>query len=1110
MIVCALKRSALAVVSMVLCCCAANAGVASAESLSPWWGVGSGTRPTALKRNRNAQVVVNAENLGDADADGATAPITIEDDLPSGLSATGARGLAGIEKGAENGLTCDVPTQARVVCTFVGVLRAYEPIEIRIAVYVQDEASSGEQNTVTVSGGGAVASKTVSRQIQVGAEAAFGAQEDLLAAEEPGGRQDTQAGSHPFQLTTSIAFNQGSFKAAGGTSGDASPVELPKDVGVLVPPGLIGNPIPFEKCTDQQFIQREVEGHLENNCPQGSVIGVAVVTFDEPANLHIYKSVTPVFNLVPETGEPARFGFDAASLLPVTVDTSVRTGSDYGISATAHNTSEFAGVLSSTITLWGVPGDSRHDGQRGWKCLTHESVCSLGQATPPPFLSMPTSCNAPLQAGLEMDSWGEPSEVVSAGLTEPMPRMDGCNHLAFSPSIAVAPDVPDASSATGLAVRVHLPQTAMLNGTGLAESSLRNITVALPEGVQVNPAGAGGLEACSETLVGFTGFTEEEPGSKLATFTPKLPEPMIAGGNFCPNAAKIGTVRIKLPILPNPLEGAVYIADQDANPFGTLIAMYIIAEDPVSGVLVKLAGEVKLSETGQLVSTFKNSPQGPLEEAEFHFFGGERAPLSTPAHCGSYTTVASFVPWSSAEAVPESSSFEIKAGPNGAACPGTSLPFSPSLTAGTTNIQAAAFSPLTMTMSRADGQQELRAIRLHMPPGLSGDLSGVALCGEAQANAGTCGPGSLIGETTVSVGVGGSPYTVSGGKVYLTGPYKGAPFGLSIVNPAKAGPFDLEQGQPCDCLVVRAKVEIDPHTAELTVTSDESGPYAIPTMLEGVPLQIQHVNVTIGRSGFVLNPTSCGHLAITGDIDSAEGASQALAVPFQVTDCATLKFAPAFSVSTSGRTSRANGASLTAELSYPSLPLGTQANIARAKFELPKRLPSRLTTLQQACKAAQFEANPAGCPQASIIGHAKAITPILPVPVEGPAYFVSHGGEAFPSLVMVLQGYGVTVDLVGTTFISKQGITSTTLKTVPDVPVGKFVLNLPEGHYSALAANGDLCKGTLKMPTEFVAQTGTTIRRSTDIRVTGCSKTVRHRKRRHGTQTKRRHGARRG
>ena len=637
---------------------------------------------------------------------------------------------------------------------------------------------------------------------------------------------------------------------------------------------------------------------------------------------------------------------------------------------------------------------------------------------------------------------------------------------------------------------------------------------------------------CRRALEAQIGYLpgESKPPADLR-FTPKLPgsfgssESLQPGVNFCPDAAKVATVKIKTPLLPNPLEGAVYLASPQnfavfpqENPFETHVAMYLVAEDPVSGSLVKLPGRVALNEaTGQIESTFEDNPQLPFEDAELHFFGGERAPLATPARCGSYTTDATFTPWSGGEPVHSSSSFQVTSGPNGGPCPGVALPFAPSLASGTTNINAGGFSDLTTTLSREDGQQSIQSVTLHYPAGVSGLLSGVKLCGEAEANAGTCGAESQIGETVVSVGLGGDPFTVTGGRVYITGPYKGAPFGLSIVNLAKAGPFDLQEGRP---VVVRAKIEVDPVTAALTVTTDPSGsPHAIPTIIEGFPLQIKHVNVLVNRPGFTFNPTNCAPMAVTGAIDSAEGASSPVSVPFQVTNCASLKFAPKFAVSTVAKTSKANGASLAVKLSYPSSPEGVfdgpegaYTNIARVKVELPKALPSRLTTLQKACANAQFVANPAGCPAGSIVGHAKAITPLIPVPLEGPAYFVSHGGEAFPSLVIVLQGYGVTVDLVGTTFINKAGVTSSTFKTVPDAPVGSFELTLPEGQFSALAANGNLCKEKLAMPTEFVAQNGAEIRESTKIAVTGCGKAkkAKHRRASHAKHRKASHKKRAG
>jgi hypothetical protein len=355
------------------------------------------------------------------------------------------------------------------------------------------------------------------------------------------------------------------------------------------------------------------------------------------------------------------------------------------------------------------------------------------------------------------------------------------------------------------------------------------------------------------------------------------------------------------------------------------------------------------------------------------------------------------------------------------------------------------------------------------------------LCGEAAANTGTCPESSKIGTTRVATGAGSHPFEIEG-DVYLTGPYAGDPFGLSVVVHVVAGPFNL------GVVVVRARINVDAETSTLTITTDETGPHAVPQIVFGVPVRLKRVTVNIDRPGFMFNPTSCNAQQISAIVSGNQNATANVQSPFAVGGCKSLAFKPMFKVSTSGHTSRSNGASLDTKLSYPPGSVGNAANIARVKVSLPKQLPSRLTTLQKACPAATFTANPAGCPSASIVGVVRASTPLLPVGLSGPVYFVSHGGEAFPSLIVVLQGDGVRVDLTGTTFISKAGITSSTFKTVPDVPVHTFELYLPQGKYSALAANGNLCKlqTKLKMPTEFVAQNGAIIKQNTKITVTGC------------------------
>jgi hypothetical protein len=1068
-----LRRAVLGSVVVIVLCVFGCAGEAVAAM--PWWHVNTVSAP-ASQPGGEGMLALEISDLGDAAVNGYADPVTIVDQLPVGVSATRVFGDGGgsfpIGHNVHTIIHCGIASQT-VTCTYAGPLLAYERFMIGITVKVEPGSGTG-MSEVSVSGGGA-APVLWRRALALNESLpGFGTENYELTPEEEGGVPDTQAGSHPFQLTTTLTFNTKAspvfyFSPNEEALPEIRPVGLTKDLRFDLPPGLVGNPTPLPKCRLSVFVSYTVR------CPDNTAIGVATpITTSVGGHYVPFATTVPLYSLEPAVGEPARFGF-RTSLGPVILDTSVRTGSDYGVVVTVPDIPDDIVFIGTQVTFWGVPADSRHDTSRG-QCLdqyegvlpnltTLELACPI-QEKPQPLLIMPTSCTSPWHTSVEGDSWenigqfSTPKEYTfsnSAG--EPISQ-DGCNRLNFEPSISVAPDGQQASTPTGLTVGVHVDQEASLNPTGLTESTVKNTIVTLPAGVALNPAGADGLSACSMSQVALNSPEEQS----------------------CPESSKVGTVEISTPLLPNPLVGAAYLAQQNANPFGSLVALYLVVYDPVSGVRVKLAGEVKPSiETGQLVSTFNETPPLPFEGLKIHFFGGSRAPLGTPALCGSYTTTASIAPWSGNPPAQASSEFHITSGPNGTPC-SDPLPFKPELTTGSLNIQAGAFTPFMMTMSREDGNQNLDAIQLKMPSGLLGTLSSVKLCGEAEGNAGTCGPESLIGHTTVSVGLGGNPYTVNGGEVFITGSYHGAPYGLSIVNPAKAGPFDLGN------VIVRAKIEVNPENAALTITSDSTGPYAIPQMIDGIPLQIKHVNVSVDRPDFTFNPTNCAPQEIGGSLTSSQGAVSALHVPFQVTNCATLGFKPILKVSTAGKTSRAKGASLNVKLTYPKAAFGSQANIGKVKVDLPKRLPSRLTTLQKACPDSTFNQNPAACPADSRIGSATATTPVLPVHLEGPAYFVSHGGAKFPELIIALSGEGVTVYLHGETFISPQGITSSTFRTIPDVPIGTFELKLPQGTDSALAANGNLCTGKLVMPTTFVAANGISLKQSTPITVTGCPK----------------------
>jgi len=1025
------------------------AGSALASGPGAGWEVFGYFGPTDLTPGGHGSLHLYVFSTG-AEPNGT--PVVVTDRLPVGWTA-GAVPAGCVGEGTSV-LTCEIAPGSLPPGNSQG-----RPVEIGFGVNVPLGASSATDH-VEVSGGPANAvDGTVPATVGTG-EAGIGisnADEWLTNAD---GSVDTQAGSHPYELTVAFAVNtaikNGLEVPAGGE---------PRDIEVRLPPGIVGDPTAIPQCNRQQF----EEGEFGPSCPAASQVGEDTAHINEGEGL----LTVPIYNMVPPKGVAAQFAFTIENVRTY-LDARVRSGGDYGITVHVDNVAQL-GVLGNSATFWGVPGETSHDfsrrNQEGNGCL-NDGIGGCGStAGLTPFLSLPTSCSGPQTFEAEiLSTWKNASADVGRsfvshnGLGEPV-GFSGCERLVhFEPSMAISPDTGVADSPAGLTADLKIPQGG--NPEGLATSGLRDTTVVLPEGMAINPGQATGLAACQPS--------QENLGGESEVFD---------GPPSCPAASKVGTDEISTPLLPDKLVGDVYVLQSNPPDLQILLAA------SGDGVNVKVVGDVHLNEvTGQLTTTFDDTPDFPVTEFKLAFSGGAQAALVTPPGCGEYKTSSTFTPWSfpAVEEALVNGTFVISSRSDGASC-GSPIGFGPVLTAGSTTDQAGGFTGFSLLLQRSDDQQRVQSLQFKAPEGLLGMISGVPLCGESQAAAGSCPRASQIGHTIVGAGPGPYPLFIpqagqEPAAIYLTGPYKGAPFGLSIVVPIIAGPFNLGTE------IVRARINIDPSTAQITVTTDP-----LPQIIKGVPADLRSINAVIDRPGFMFNPTNCSPMSFSGTATSTQGANVAISSPFQVGSCQALKFKPNFKVSTKAKTSRLDGASLDAKIVYPTVPLGdnqatSQANIAKVKVELPKRLPSRLTTLQKACRAVVFETNPAGCPAASIVGHATAVTPVLPVPVTGPAYFVSHGGEAFPSLVLVLQGYGVTVDLVGTTFISKKGVTSSTFKTVPDVPVTSFDLNLPEGPYSALAANGNLCKGALKVPTEFVAQNGATLTQSTKLSVTGCPK----------------------
>ncbi|HTA14072.1 MAG TPA: hypothetical protein VK781_04360 [Solirubrobacteraceae bacterium] len=939
-----------------------------------------------------------------------------------------------------------------------------EPIDIPLQIA---NTKPGEvMATVSVTGGSA-APVTVRQPITIdSAPASPGLQVFKARAYEADGSPAMRAGAHPFAITTGFFVN-----TIIGPSEEIVPAYEAKNIEANLPSGLIGNPQVVPKCDSHGNIEECAFHHQE------AQVGVAATVtggFGEDGSFGSEGVSSAIWSLVPEAPTPAEFGFLVA-FVPVHLRARVRSDSDYGVTVSSPDTLQTRRLYGSFVTFWGKPNEPIHDEER-CSFLTFGLLlgCEPTKAANTPFLTDPTDCVdqalEPPAMTMDLSFWQRPEEFTLP-LSSSLASVGGCDRVPFHPSLHVIPTQHTAASPTGLLTELDMPQID--SEEGLGEADVHKAVVTLPEGMTISPAAAGGLGACSPSQIGLT-------GSSPVRFDEAAPS--------CPESSKLGTATIDTPLLPDSLKGNIYLAEQGNNPFGSLLAVYLYATDPVSGVEVKVAGSINPDPvTGRITATFDDLPQLVFGDVKLAFKSGPRAPLMTPTGCGTFFATSDLTPTSKAGA-----------GPNGETVPGGSdaissdsfsiegcstRRFAPSFVAGMTNNQAGAFSPFTLTLTRnSDEEAALSSVSMSMPRGLSGMLTRVPLCGVVQAKEGSCPASSQIGHVTVVFGDGPNPLTLpEPGKgqdpVYLTGPYEGAPFGLSIVVPAEAGPFNLGR------VIVRAKVQVDPITAQVSIVSD-----AMPTILQGVPTDLRTVNVVIDREGFTFNPTNCNAMALAGQVGSVQGDTAGVSNRFQAANCGTLGFKPRLNVSTAGKTSRASGASLDVKLSYPKAAFGSQANIAKVKVDLPKQLPSRLTTLQKACPAATFNQNPAACPAGSRVGSATATTPIIPVALSGPAYFVSYGDAKFPELVVVLSGYGVTVQLHGETFISKAGITSSTFRQVPDVPIGSFELKLHQGSNSALAANGNLCRSKLKMPTAFTAQNGMVLHQSTVVTSTGCAK----------------------
>lgn len=830
------------------------------------------------------------------------------------------------------------------------------------------------------------------------------------------GTMATQAGSHPFASTTTFGF-----PALTDSSGNfAGPDGNMKDVQVGLPAGFIGDPSATPKCTVADLDQ--------NACSGATQVGQLTLGAGAIINLTL-----PVFNMVPPRGITAQFGANVL-LVDAFIDISVRTGGDYGLTAGLVNIPTILPLTSSSLTLWGVPADPAHDADR--HCPGFVTPCTAGIPLKP-LLTLPTQCSGPLTYTLRADSWQDPGNFITSSFTthdssgNPV-GINGCAALSFNPSVSVALGNSAADSPTALSVDLHVPQAPDVPAA-LATPAVKNAAVMLPPGIQLSPSAADGLQACSQDQFGLTNAAEPS----------------------CPDASKLGTAEIDSPISPDPLTGSIYLAQQHSNPFGSNFAMYVATE--ADGTLIKLAARIDANPvTGQLTTTFNNNPQLPFSDFKLNFFGGPRAALATGSTCGTFPVTSNVQPWSTPASGPDAqptTSLAIDSG-----CVGG---FHPTFTAGLANPQGGSFSPFALSFSRSDTDQNISGLSVSLPPGFSAKVAGVAQCtgaqiAHAQASSGTaertspsCPAASQVGTAQTGAGPGSNPFFLSG-KVYLTGRYKGAPFGLVTVLPAVAGPLDL------GTVVVRQQLNIDPTDAHVTVVSDP-----FPTILQGIPLQLRRVDVLLNRAKFTVAPTSCNASQIRGTLTSASGAAANMVSRFQVGGCQSLGFAPKLKLSLTGKgkTKSGNHPTLLANLTTKS----GQANIDLAKVTLPLSLALDPNNSKVVCPFATAKAvhgGAVGCKAKTVVGKVTATTPLLSRPLTGKVYLVqgirvSHGHQirTLPTLLIPLRGQ-IALDLRASTSVNGSGALVNTFSNVPDVPVSSFKLQITGGSKGLLVITG--------------------------------------------------------
>ncbi len=1056
-------RKALLFATLALLAAATAPGGASAAQL-PAWKLRVESHPTNFVAGAKGRYLLFASNVGSALAAG---PIVFTDNLPEGLAP-----LA-LPPG------CSIVEAQTIRCEISGAIQPGSASSVEIGVQVGPLGESTTLKDEAEITGGGVSAKASTTTTVSSTPAPF----DLLGFNAPTldeeGGAFTTAGAHPFSQIFDLYFptvEPGETLLTGSGHVRNITVDLPR--GMFADPAV--TPV---LCTEAELITEASPG-----CPDASAVGTASASTSIGA---LVSESVPLYNMVPPPGAPAEFGLDILGIF-VHVTGSLRSDSDYGLSGSVNDTlaRSLNPIFGASVELWGDPSASVHNHVRGHCIVTGES-CPVG-AGETALLTTPSECSGkPLRFAVHADSWEEPSpsfpereaEYESANFSGETKSQQGCDELAFEPTIRARPTTKLADSPAGLDFDLHQPQnTSLQEGKGRSEAALKDISIAFPPGLAVNASQAGGLGACTEQQIGY------QPSQTGAIAFSKAPQ-------SCPAAAKLGTLEVTSPLLVQrnpahevevdpetgepilePLHGSIYIAKPFANPFSSLVGIYLAIEDEKTGIVAKLAGKGELDPTsGQITARFAENPELPLEDFRAHLFGGPRGALVTPPACGKYTTTANLTPWSAPEGkdAQAKDSFRVSSAPGGGGCPTTEaqLPNAPKLVAGTLSPQAGTYSPLTYKLSREDGSQRLGRIEATLPPGLSAKLAGVAQCpagaiakarsrevpnqGAAEQADPSCPAASELGTLTAAAGAGPTPYYTSG-HLYLTGPYKGAPLSVLAIVPAVAGPFDL------GAVVIRSALYIDPTTAQARALTDP-----LPQLLDGVPIDLRQVSLQLNRPDFTLNPTNCETLAFGGAATSPLGSVAPLFERFQVGGCKALPYKPKLSTRLFGPIHRGGHPRFRVVFTAKR----GEANTKRIVLALPRSEFIDQAHFRTICTRVQFAAEE--CPAGSVYGHVKATTPLLDYPLEGPIYLRSSVHK-LPDVVAALRGppsQPLEFEAVGRVDSVNGGL-RTTFQTIPDAPLTKVVATLQGAKKGLFQNSTNICKGAHRATLTLRGQNG--------------------------------------